>query len=93
MFLDSDSGSGQTPAMTPARYLLAGILLSPVATAVGQDSTREANALRDAARTQERQARALEHLQRQLRDQAVRDDRAQRNAERDSRSSRRFNWP
>ena len=62
-------------------------------TALASDDTRAANALRDSARAQERQARALERLQVQLRDQAMQNDRAQRNAERDSRSSRRFDRP
>ena len=73
-----------------ARMLRAAILLTPAAPVVAQDSTRETNALRDAARAQERQARAMERLQVQLRDQATQQDRAKRNAERDARSSRRF---
>lgn len=70
------------------------LLLVPVPVA-GQsfDDTRAINAARDSARAQERQARALERLQVQLRDQAIQNDRAQRNAERDSRSSRRFDRP
>ncbi len=48
------------------------------------------NALRDAARAQERQARELERLGVLERDRARADDRARRNAERDSRSARRF---
>ena len=77
--------------MTPARFILASILLAPAVTAQAQD--RETNALRDAARAQERQARALEHLNSQVRDQAVQEDRDRRNAARDARSSRRFDRP
>ncbi|TXN04197.1 hypothetical protein FV242_08255 [Methylobacterium sp. WL64] len=79
--------------MTPARFLLAAIMLTPAVPVEAQDSTRETNALRDMARAQERQARSLERLQVQLKDQATQQDRAQRNAERDARSSRRFDRP
>ena len=59
--------------------------------AIGQ--TAEANALRDVARAQERQARPLERLDALERDRARAEDRARRNAERDSRSMRRFDRP
>lgn len=59
--------------------------------AIGQ--TAEANALRDVARAQERQARSLERLDALERDRARAEDRARRNAERDSRSMRRFDRP
>lgn len=55
--------------------------------------TAEANALRDAARAQERQARSLERMESLERSRALREDRARRNAERDSRSMRRFDRP
>lgn len=51
---------------------------------------RELNALRDAARSEERQARSIERIERQDRERARDEDRARRNAARDSRSSRRF---
>lgn len=62
-------------------------------TALASDDTRATNALRDNARAQERQARALERIQSQFREQALEDDRDRRNAARDARSSRRFDRP
>jgi hypothetical protein len=72
--------------------LLSAMMIVP---ASGQNFkyARDNNATRDAARAKERQARTLERLNSQLRDQALREDRAQRNYERDSRSLRRFDRP
>lgn len=60
--------------------------------AVGQtyNEERAANALRDGARAQERQADELRRLGQLERDRALQEDRARRNAARDARSSRRF---
>lgn len=65
-------------------------LLAP---ARAQDATRELNALRDAARAQERQAEALRQMRQDRYERAVQIDRDRRNAERDSRSARRFDRP
>ena len=80
--------------MKPADIIAIALSLAtlPVA-AVAQDGTRDVNALRDQARAQERQARALERIQGQFREQALQDDRDRRNAARDARSSRRFDRP
>jgi hypothetical protein len=58
--------------------------------AVAQDGTREANALRDLARAQERQADSLDRIRQIEADRALQQDRARRNDARDARSSRRF---
>ena len=88
--IDDDSGPGQTQGMTPARFLLAAIMLTPAVPVEAQDSTRETNALRDMARAQERQADSLDRIRQIEADRAVQQDRARRNAARDARSSRRF---
>lgn len=69
---------------------LATILAASSASAQDFHGQRELNALRDAARAQERQARSLERIEQRDRDRARDDDRARRNAEVLSRSSRRF---
>lgn len=78
--------------MSPARMILAAILLTPTSAVEAQDlnETRAINALRDGARAQERQARSMERQESLLREQALREDRDRRNAARDARSSRRF---
>jgi hypothetical protein len=53
-------------------------------------SQQELNYMRDSARAQERQADEMRHMRQIESDRALREDRAQRNYERDSRSSRRF---
>lgn len=62
------------------------------APALGQsiNEVRAANAWRDAARAEERQADELRRLRQIESDRALREDRARRNAARDARSSRRF---
>lgn len=54
------------------------------------DNTRELNALRDAARAQEKHAESLRQIESLERDRARDLDRARRNASRDARSARRF---
>ena len=76
--------------------LLIGLFsLSMGSAAIAQDAeyfarNRETNALRDAARAQERQADSLERLEQSERHREKMDDRAYRNHESDMRSSRRF---
>ncbi|MRI56776.1 hypothetical protein D8770_22850 [Methylobacterium sp. DB1607] len=62
------------------------------APALGQsiNEVRAANAWRDAARAEERQADELRRLRQIESDRTLREDRARRNAARDARSSRRF---
>lgn len=79
--------------MIRAALCLAGFLLTAMPLeALAQDyqATRATNALQDIARAQERQADSLHRLESHRRDQARADDTARRNAERDSRSMRRF---
>lgn len=76
-----------------ADLVLALSLATMPATALASDDTRAVNAMRDQARAQERQARSLERIQGQVRDQALQEDRDRRNAARDARSSRRFDRP
>lgn len=85
------------PSMTRA-FLLAGIVLIVVASprnlhAQGFDAVRTQNALNDMARAHRDQAESLRRIETIQRDQARADDRARRNAERDSRSMRRFDRP
>jgi len=79
--------------MIRAALLLAGFLAAawpPGARAQDYGAIRATNALHDMARAQERQAESLRRMETVQRDQARADDRARRNAERDSRSARRF---
>lgn len=62
----------------------------PEAGAQDYGAIRANNALSDLARVQERQAESLRRIELIQRVQARADDRARRNAERDSRSMRRF---
>lgn len=79
-----------------AGMIRAGLLSLTVALAtapaLGQslNETRASNALRDAARAEERQADELRRLRQIESERALRVDRARRNATRDARSSRRF---
>lgn len=77
---------------------LAGIVLTFVASprnshAQGFDAVRTQNALNDMARAHRDQAESLRRIETIQRDQARADDRARCNAERDSRSMRRFDRP
>ncbi len=83
------------------RRYIAGMIRAGLATlavaltsapALGQsiNEVRAANAWRDAARAEERQADELRRLRQIESDRALREDRARRNAARDARSSRRF---
>ncbi|WP_298962334.1 hypothetical protein [uncultured Methylobacterium sp.] len=73
------------------RLMILILLAVPIpAAAQSYDDTRAINAMRDAARAHERQAESLRQIERIERDRALRDDRDRRNAERDSRSQRRF---
>lgn len=76
--------------MIRAALAAAAVAFAFPAVARDYDVTRKLDALRDAARAQERQAESLERLERLERDRALRDDRARRNAARDARSARRF---
>jgi hypothetical protein len=66
------------------------ILTLPVAAQPYYESPRAENALRDAARAQERQAESLRRMEQIEHERNLREDRAQRNADTMSRSSRRF---
>lgn len=72
--------------------IIAGIVLAFASPVEAQDlnAVRAQNALNDMARAQRDQAESLRRLEAIQRDQARADDRARRNAERDSRSMRRF---
>lgn len=72
------------------RLALALACLTVSATSPASAQDIQTNALRDAARAQERQARELERLGVVERDRARAEDRARRSAERDGRSARRF---
>lgn len=76
--------------MFTARTLLATILLGRTAAAQAQDTTRETNPFKDAARAQGCQADELHQLRQIESDRALHEDRDRRNAARDARSSRRF---
>ncbi|MHC2021381.1 hypothetical protein [Methylobacterium sp. CM6247] len=78
--------------MTSAASILAAILVAVAAKAQAQDAetVRLRNAINDQTRAQERQAETLRQLEVLQRDQARRADSARQNAERDSRSMRRF---
>lgn len=71
--------------------LLAALVLisSSQPEALAQDRST-INAFNDIARAQQRQAESLRRIETIQRDAARADDRARRNAERDSRSMRRF---
>lgn len=77
--------------------ILAGIVLAftlqPDAQAQDFNAIRATNAMRDMARAQERQADSLRRLEVVERDRARAADAARHNAERDSRSMRRFDRP
>lgn len=66
------------------RSILLAAALIIAAPALAQDAAT--NALRDAARAQEKQAETLRQIERNQRDQMRAEDRARRNAARDSRS-------
>ncbi|GJD36463.1 hypothetical protein [Methylobacterium aerolatum] len=70
--------------------LVAIALAGPAMAQTAYESPREANALRDIARAQERQADELRHLRQVEQDRARQEDRDRRNAATMSRSSRRF---
>lgn len=78
--------------MTSAASILAAILVAVAAKAQAQDAetVRLRNAINDQTGAQERQAETLRRLEVLQRDQARRTDSARQNAERDSRSMRRF---
>lgn len=78
--------------MTSASSILAAILVAVAAKAQAQDAeaVRLRNAINDHTRAQERQAETLRQLEVLQRNQARRADNARQNAERDSRSMRRF---
>lgn len=78
--------------MTSAASILAAILVAVAAKAQAQDAeaVRLRNAINDQTRAQEHQAETLRQLEVLQRDQARRADSARQNAERDSRSMRRF---
>lgn len=76
--------------MRAVALILAALLTASGAVAQDSEAQRAINAMHDMARAQERQARSLEQIERQDRDRARDEDRARRNAARDSRSSRRF---
>ena len=65
------------------------LLLASIGSPHAMD-TATANAIKDSARAQERQADSLQRLERIERDRARAEDTARHNAERDSRSMRRF---
>ena len=66
------------------------LFLAFTSSPAGAMDTTIANALKDAARAQDRQADSLRQLERVERDRARANDTARHNAERDSRSMRRF---
>lgn len=72
------------------KLILASAALALLALPAMAQSQRELNYMRDSARAQERQADYAEKSYRIQRDRAWAEDRAQRNYERDQRSSRRF---
>jgi Ni/Co efflux regulator RcnB len=72
------------------KLILATAALALLAAPALAQSQQELNYMRDSARAQERQADYAERSYRVQRDRAWAEDRAQRNFERDSRSSRRF---
>ncbi|CAO4172273.1 hypothetical protein [Methylorubrum extorquens] len=79
--------------MSRAKMLLASILLasaSPPQSRAQDSTTRMTNALNDMARAQRDQAESLRRMEVIQRDQARRADTTRQNAERDSRSLRRF---
>lgn len=72
-------------------FIVAALLVtSPALAQPYYDNTRELNALRDAARAQERQAESLRRMEQLQYDRNLQADRAERNAARDARSARRF---
>jgi hypothetical protein len=70
--------------------LMTGLLLLVASPALSQYDRSAINAFNDSARAQERQADSLRRMESFQRDQARQADRQYRNAERDSRSMRRF---
>lgn len=72
------------------KLILASAALALMAIPAMAQSQQELNALRDAARAQERQGYYAEKSYQLQRDRSWAEDRAQRNYERDQRSSRRF---
>jgi Ni/Co efflux regulator RcnB len=72
------------------KILIVGLSLAMLAAPAMAQSQQELNYMRDSARAQERQADEMRHMRQIESDRALREDRAQRNYERDSRSSRRF---
>jgi Ni/Co efflux regulator RcnB len=72
------------------RILIVGLSLALLAAPAMAQSQQELNYMRDSARAQERQADYSERSYRLQRDRSWAEDRAQRNYERDQRSSRRF---
>ncbi|GLS42928.1 hypothetical protein [Methylobacterium brachythecii] len=71
--------------MSRALAVSIALVLAGSSVAMAQDSS-----LRDIARSQDRQAESLRRLETIERDRARREDSARHNAERDSRSMRRF---
>lgn len=69
-------------------FLAAG--LPPEASAQDHGAIRVQNSLNDLARAQQQQAETLRRMETAQRDRARAEDRDRRNAERDSRSMRRF---
>lgn len=71
--------------------ILAGLVFTTTVQAQSLDAeTRTRNALSDIARAQRDQAESLRSIERHQREQARLDRQARQNAERDSRSMRRF---
>lgn len=83
--------------MSRARMILASILLASAAPPQGRaqdgNATRTTNALNDLARAQRDQAETLRRTEVIQRNQTPAADTARHNAERDSRSLRRFDRP
>jgi hypothetical protein len=70
--------------------ILASAALALLALPAMAQSQQELNYMRDSARAQERQADSMERSYQLQKERSWAEDRAQRNFERDSRSSRRF---